>query len=111
MTLLSRWGWLSGLKSRTWAFKRMARGLRLFIPMTNDVLRGRFRPVPWKAFALMAAAVGYLLLPFDLIPDFIVVFGMLDDVVIVGWLLNRIDAQLAAYRAWQLNNESTTHTP
>jgi uncharacterized membrane protein YkvA (DUF1232 family) len=89
----------------------MARGLRLFIPMTNDVLRGRFRPVPWKAFALMAAAVGYLLLPFDLIPDFIVVFGMLDDVVIVGWLLNRIDAQLAAYRAWQLNNESTTHTP
>ena len=111
MTLLSRWGWLSRLKSRTWAFKRMARGLRLFIHMTIDVLRGSFRPVPWKAFALMAAAVGYLLLPFDLIPDFIVVFGMLDDVVIVGWLLNRIDAQLAAYRAWQLNNESTTHTP
>ncbi|SHL99138.1 YkvA family protein [Vreelandella subglaciescola] len=109
MSLLTRWGWLSRLKSRTWAFKRMARGLRLFIPMTNDVLRGRFRPVPWKAFAIMVAAVGYLLLPFDLIPDFIVLFGVLDDVVIVGWLLNRIDAQLEPYRAWRLDKDPTTH--
>ncbi|MDN6297115.1 MAG: DUF1232 domain-containing protein [Halomonas sp.] len=111
MPLLSRWGWLKRLKSRAWAFKRMARGLRLFIPMTNDVVRGRFRPVPWKAFALMAAAVGYLLLPFDLIPDFVVLFGVLDDVVIVGWLLNRIDEQLAAYRAWRLEHDSTAHEP
>ncbi|MDN6179522.1 MAG: DUF1232 domain-containing protein [Halomonas subglaciescola] len=111
MTLLSRGGWLRRLKSRAWAFQRMGRGLQLFAPMTGDVLRGRFRPVPWKAFALMLAAVGYLLMPFDLIPDFIVPFGLIDDALIVGWLLNRIDAQLAVYRAWRLNNDSPTYTP
>lgn len=105
MPLLSRWGWLRRLKSRAWAFKRMARGLRFFIPMTHDVVRGRFRPIPWKAFVLMVAAVGYLLLPLDLIPDFVVLFGVLDDVVIVGWLLNRIDDQLEAYRAWRLEDD------
>lgn len=100
MALYSRQRWRR-LKSRAWTLPRMARGLRLFFPMTRDVMGGHYRPVPWKAFALMAGAISYLLLPFDLIPDFILPFGLLDDAVIVSWLLARVDEQLEAYRAWQ----------
>lgn len=74
--------------------------------MTRDVLRGNFRPVPWRAFGLMALALGYLILPFDLIPDFLVLLGVLDDVMIVGWLLNRIDGQLEAYRLWKQHKDT-----
>jgi len=42
---------------------------------------------PWPAKFFLGLAVGYLLLPFDLIPDFIPVIGQLDDVVIVPLLL------------------------
>lgn len=42
---------------------------------------------PFLAKALLWIAIGYLLLPIEIIPDFIPVIGHLDDVVIVGILL------------------------
>lgn len=47
----------------------------------------------WLLPALALLAV-YLVSPFDLIPDFVPVFGLLDDVVVIGlvvhWLINRL---------------------
>lgn len=39
--------------------------------------------VPWYAKALAAATVAYAVSPIDLIPDFIPVLGLLDDLLIV----------------------------
>ena len=48
---------------------------------------------PWAAKVLLGTAVGYALLPFDLIPDFLPVIGHLDDLVLVPvlvWLALRL---------------------
>ncbi|MCW4149385.1 DUF1232 domain-containing protein [Halomonas sp. 18H] len=89
------------LKQRAGAFGRMRRALSVFVPMLADVWRGRFRPVPWPAIGWMLAATVYLISPLDLIPDFLMLIGVVDDVVVVGWLLTRVDNSLAAYRRWK----------
>ena len=42
---------------------------------------------PFSAKALLWLAIGYLLMPFDLIPDFLPIIGQLDELVISPILL------------------------
>ena len=43
--------------------------------------------VPWPSKWLLGLAIGYLLSPIDLIPDFIPILGHVDDLIIVPILL------------------------
>jgi uncharacterized membrane protein YkvA (DUF1232 family) len=43
-----------------------------------------------RAKIVAALALAYLALPIDLIPDFIPVVGLLDDVLIVAWALHHL---------------------
>jgi uncharacterized membrane protein YkvA (DUF1232 family) len=59
--------------------------------MKKDVLAlyyaYRNADTPWTAKVLIGITIGYLLSPIDLIPDFIPVLGLLDDLVIVPILI------------------------
>ncbi len=71
-------GALERLRSTARAVKRELKVYRLILAD---------RRTPWLAKGLLGLALGYLALPFDLIPDFVPVVGHLDDVVIVPALI------------------------
>jgi uncharacterized membrane protein YkvA (DUF1232 family) len=66
-----------------------ARVLATFIPDCIVLLTRLTRDprVPRRRKLLLLALVGYLALPFDLVPDFIPVAGQLDDALIVALVL------------------------
>ena len=66
-------------------FKDLAKHLK----KEFDVYRlvAKHPETPWLAKMCLGLAIGYLLLPFDLIPDFIPILGQLDDVVIIPLLV------------------------
>lgn len=69
---------LSKLKSIGRNLKRELRVYRLVLKDSRT---------PRLAKILLSIAVGYALLPFDIIPDFLPVIGFLDDVIIVPALV------------------------
>lgn len=48
------------------------------------------RSVPVRAKAGIMAALGYFILPTDLIPDFVVVFGFSDDIAVMLYALSQV---------------------
>jgi uncharacterized membrane protein YkvA (DUF1232 family) len=65
--------------------KEIVRSFKLGLNVYQRVLRDKRTPVAAKL--LLALAVGYLCMPFDLIPDFVPVIGHLDDAIIVPVLV------------------------
>lgn len=65
--------------------KAIGRELKRELRVYQRVLRDK--RTPRTAKCLLGLAVGYVLLPFDIIPDFIPVIGHVDDLVIVPALV------------------------
>jgi uncharacterized membrane protein YkvA (DUF1232 family) len=82
--------------------RQAARALKSEIAVLAAAVRdGR---TPWYAKALGALIIGYALSPIDLIPDFIPVLGLLDDLILLPlgiWAVRRMipAAVLAEHRA------------
>ena len=73
---------------RVWLLSESKDIVRLFkreLIVYQRVLQDGWTPLSAKLF--LALAIGYLCMPFDLIPDFIPVIGHLDDAVIVPALV------------------------
>src|ERR671931_1298833 len=80
-------GWLVVLGRR-----EDARAFATFIPdciVLVSRLAGEPR-VPRRRKLLLLALVGYLALPFDLVPDFVPVAGQLDDAIVVALVLRHL---------------------
>lgn len=60
---------------------------------------------PLSAKILLLVAIVYFLSPIDLIPDFIPVFGYLDDLIIVPFLIWLAFKQIEAARLQRLSEQ------
>ena len=69
-----------------------ARALATFVPDCIVLVSRLLRDprVPRRRKLLLAGLVGYLALPFDLVPDLVPVAGQLDDALVVALVLRRL---------------------
>lgn len=68
--------------------------------MVGKIFSGEFTNYEWSDVAWIVGGLGYLLMPLDMIPDAIPVFGLSDDVVALGAAFVRGGKVLSAFRAF-----------
>ena len=63
--------------------------------------RGTYKKTPKATIIKVLLAVGYVVSPVDLIPDFIPVVGYLDDIAVLKWVLSSISGDIEDFRVWE----------
>ncbi len=77
------------------------------IEMIGACLTGTYQEAPLRVVVAAMVAIIYLLSPIDLIPDFIPVFGWMDDAAVITLALSMgVSAELEKYRIWKEDDET-----
>ncbi len=71
-----------------------------------DYARGNYREIPLATVIVIIAGLLYLVSPIDLIPDAIPVVGLLDDGLVLLYVLRTAHNDLMSYEEWREENES-----
>ena len=81
--------------------QRFLKDVALLISMLKDYWSGAYREIPWWVIASVVFTLLYVLSPIDLIPDFIPVIGLMDDVLVITICLMMIEQDLLKYQEWK----------
>ena len=76
---------------------------QIFFRMIRARMSGKYC-VPGNSILMMIAAVIYFLNSFDLIPDAIPVFGLVDDVGVICFVARRNLTVISNFRKWEVGN-------
>jgi uncharacterized membrane protein YkvA (DUF1232 family) len=75
--------------------------LRLLQALALAYWRGEYRAVSRQALLASVAALVYFLSPLDLVPDFLIGVGLLDDFAVLAWVTRSWSKELEAFRRWR----------
>lgn len=84
--------------------KKFASDITLLMSLLRSYFSGEYREIPWGVLATILATLLYVLSPLDLIPDFILGVGLLDDALMVALCIKMVGSDLDNYKEWKNNN-------
>lgn len=76
--------------------------LKMLYNYVHDIATGSYTDYSKAKLAIAVAALVYVVSPIDVIPDFIPVFGLLDDVAVIGFAIKQLCEELEKYKKSKL---------
>ncbi|AHJ95904.1 hypothetical protein Hsw_0309 [Hymenobacter swuensis DY53] len=80
--------------------------LQTMLRLVRTSVSGEYTGLPTSTVVAAVAVTIYFLSPIDLIPDFIPVLGLLDDVALVAWFSTTIKEELDRFLEWEKTRPS-----
>ena len=84
--------------------------LQTMFRLIKSSMAGEYTGVPGTTIAAAVAVLIYFLSPIDLIPDFIPVLGLLDDVALVAWFSTTLKGEMDKFQEWETTRPSEMTT-
>lgn len=75
--------------------------LQTLFRLIRSSVSGEYTGLPTSTVVAAVAVTIYFLSPIDVIPDFIPVLGLLDDVALVAWFSTTIKEELDKFQEWE----------
>lgn len=85
---------------------RLLEDFNLLVSLIKDYWSGRYRKIPYYSLAIILFMILYIISPFDLIPDYILGIGQIDDALILFLCLYLLEKDLLKYREWKMDSIS-----
>ena len=99
-------GLLNDLSKDKKSIKNFSEHISLFVRIVESYSSGKYTYVPWKSIALIVAGILYFIYPVDLIPDFIPISGIIDDVALIAWIYKSVDEDIQKFLEWEKSHKS-----
>jgi uncharacterized membrane protein YkvA (DUF1232 family) len=79
--------------------------LHLLFDLITAWRKGEYRKIPKGSILMIIATIIYFVSPIDLVPDFLVGLGILDDAAVIGFTLKQISSDLDKFKLWKEDGE------
>lgn len=79
--------------------------LKISISMFKAFISGEYRDISKGIIVTVVAALLYFVNPFDVVPDFILYAGYIDDALVFSMVLKGIKKEIEKYKKWQTMKE------
>lgn len=63
--------------------------------------KGEYTKIPKGSIVMIIAAIIYFVSPIDLVPDFLIGLGILDDAAVIGFVIKQISSDLEQFKIWK----------
>ena len=70
------------------------------VRMVQGWFSGRYRVMPWRSVITLLLVALYAINPFDFIPDWLPVIGVIDDAAMVSFLVRSLRKDIGKFREW-----------
>ena len=81
--------------------KEVLDSLMALFRLVRAYAKREYLEVPWQSLLLIVATILYFLLPTDVIPDWILGLGYIDDAALIGWTMNTVKSDIDGFREWE----------
>jgi len=75
--------------------------VRTMLRMLRAYISGEYREIPWKSLLMIVGSLLYFMMPLDLIPDFIPITGLADDISIILLVFTSINEDIQAFLEYE----------